>query len=74
MPTVASGTNHTTSNPNLLGEAASKLSEAALIFNQAALVFRELSSQEPSGGKVVLPSKRSFTLTEDRSTQTDSVN
>ena len=59
------------STADTLCEVALKISSAALLINRSALIIKELASRESSGGKVVLPSGRSFSYSEERSTQTD---
>ena len=61
--------NLTKSTADTLCEVALKISSAALLINRAALVMKELVNKDSS--KVVLPSERSFTLSEERGSQTD---
>ena len=67
----AQGSPKTESSDNTLCEVAQKISSAALLINRAALVIQELSNRQQSGSKIVLPTGRSFTLSEECSTQTD---
>ena len=64
--------NLTKSTSDTLCEVALKISSAALLINRAALVMKELVNKDSS--KVVLPSERSFSLSEDRASQTDAGN
>ena len=64
--------NLTKSTADTLCEVALKISSAALLINRAALVMKELVNKDSS--KVVLPSERSFSLSEDRASQTDAGN
>ena len=59
------------STADTLCEVALKISSAALLINRAALVMKELVNKDSSGVKVVLPSERSFRLSEERSSQFD---
>ena len=66
--------NLTKSTADTLCEVALKISSAALLINRAALVMKDLVNKDSSGGKVVLPSERSFRLSEERSSHTDAEN
>ena len=68
---AAVGSPKNESSANTLCEVAQKISSAALLINRAALVIQELSNRQQSGSKILLPTGRSFTLSEECSTQTD---
>ena len=59
------------STADTLCEVSLKISSAALLINRSALIIKELASRESSGGKIVLPSGRSFSYSEERGSQTD---
>ena len=63
--------NLTKSTADTLCEVALKISSAALLINRAALVMKDLVNKISSGGKIVLPSERSFRLSEEMSSQTE---